>query len=151
MSKSCHATLLRRLGLTAAATAALALAACGNEPESRTAGEQVDATIAAADDAAREAGDRIADGMNRMGEAVDRAAGAAGDAVGNAAVTAAVNAALAADSELSMLAIDVDADNGMVVLSGTAPNAAARERASALALGVDGVSAVDNRLTVPAS
>lgn len=70
------------------------------------------------------------------------------DKVKDAAITTAVNAKLAQDKSLSALRIDVDTVNGRVSLRGTAPDAAARERATTLASAVDGVVSVDNQLTV---
>jgi len=69
-------------------------------------------------------------------------------AVGDAAVTVAVNAELAKDAQLSALRIDVDTLDGRVTLAGSAPNAAARDRATLLAQSVKGVKSVDNRLAV---
>ena len=76
----------------------------------------------------------------------NRAGGEAADAT----ITAAVNAKLAADSELSAMRINVDTDEGRVVLKGTAPTTSASERAVRLAQGVDGVKSVDNQLQVRA-
>ena len=66
----------------------------------------------------------------------------------DAAITAKVTAALAADDRLSALGIDVDTTDGRVALSGTAPDAASRDRATVLAQAVEGVVEVENRLTV---
>jgi hyperosmotically inducible protein len=73
---------------------------------------------------------------------------AARTTAGDAAITVAVSAALAKDSQLSAMRIDVDTDGGRVVLNGSAPSTAAKERATMLARGVDGVKSVDNRLAV---
>jgi hyperosmotically inducible periplasmic protein len=75
-------------------------------------------------------------------------ADAGGSKVQDAAITASVNAELARDPGLSALAIDVDTNGGHVVLSGTAPDAPTRERATQLASAVRGVSGVDNRLEI---
>ena len=72
----------------------------------------------------------------------------ASDTARDAAITTQINADLARDPELSALKIDVDTTDGKVVLNGTAPNDAAKERAAAKALAVAGVTAVDNRLRV---
>jgi osmotically-inducible protein OsmY len=42
----------------------------------------------------------------------------------------------------------VETEEGRTVLTGTAPNAAARDRAEGMARAVDGVKSVDNRLEV---
>jgi hyperosmotically inducible protein len=98
---------------------------------------------AAADGAREMAGDAKQAGA----EAVD----AATDKVADATITTSVNAALAKDDSLSALQINVDTDGGQVILRGTAPSAEARERATTLAMAVQGVKRVDNQLTVDAT
>ena len=71
--------------------------------------------------------------------------------ISDATITASVNAKLAADKELSALRINVDTSDGRVALHGTAPNSAARERATQIAAAVDGVRSVDNQLQIAAS
>ena len=66
----------------------------------------------------------------------------------DAAITTKVNAELARDNDLSAIKINVDTAAGHVVLRGTAPNDAARDRATTIAQRVDGVLSVDNQLTV---
>ncbi len=134
----------RRLHPLAAAVAALALsalAACDNAPDSRSAGQKVDDAVATMESKAEAAGDRMA----RQSAEVRRDVG---EAVDDARITALVNAELARDPELSALKIDVDTEQGRVVLNGQAPNPDARERAERLASGIEGVHSVDNRLTV---
>jgi hyperosmotically inducible periplasmic protein len=70
--------------------------------------------------------------------------------VDDAAITTKVNAGLAADKDLSAVKIDVDTKDGVVTLTGPAPTAGARERATEIARGVKGVSSVNNQLTVKA-
>jgi hyperosmotically inducible protein len=111
--------------LAAALGASLALAAC--QP--------------AKDDATTAAPGKPEAGATAMADKV-------ADAVGDAAVTVAVNAELAKDAQLSALRIDVDTRDGRVTLAGSAPNDAARDRATLLAQGVKGVKSVDNRLAV---
>jgi hyperosmotically inducible protein len=111
--------------LAAALGASLALAAC--QP--------------AQDDATTAAPGKPEAGATAMADKV-------ADAVGDAAVTVAVNAELAKDAQLSALRIDVDTRDGRVTLAGSAPNDAARDRATLLAQGVKGVKSVDNRLAV---
>ena len=71
-----------------------------------------------------------------------------GDKVSDAVITTTVKAEIAKDSSLSAMRINVDTDSGRVVLRGTAPNAQARDHATALASSVKGVVSVDNQLTV---
>ena len=89
---------------------------------------------------------QLAQAADDAGNAAGKAAGAIIDKTRDAAITAEVNAKLARDPGLSALGIDVDTAAGRVVLHGSAPNAAARERAASLARSVDGVTAVDNGL-----
>lgn len=66
----------------------------------------------------------------------------------DAGITASVKTALAADPALSALQINVDTHDGVVTLSGPAPDEKARDRAAVLAAAPDGVHQVDNRLVV---
>lgn len=101
-------------------------------------------------------------GTSGMGNSTREAGGNAREGMGNAAdavankskdmaITAAVNARLAGDQRLSALSINVDTVGGRVVLRGTAPDTAARARATELVRSVDGVSEVNNELSVQPS
>ncbi|MCC9597695.1 BON domain-containing protein [Rubrivivax sp. JA1055] len=125
----------------------MALTACGRQDE-QTAGEKLDSATAAAGNAAERAGNAIENAAERTGEAIGNASERAGAAIDDATVTARVNAELAKDPDLSALRIDVDTESGRVVLKGSAPDVAARERATQIAARVDGVKGVDNRLEV---
>lgn len=81
-------------------------------------------------------------------EASKNAADQASDKVSDALITTSVNAELAKDAKLSALRINVDTESGRVALRGTAPDAAAKERATQLASSVKGVISVDNQLTI---
>jgi hyperosmotically inducible periplasmic protein len=130
---------LRLSAIAAAAAAALSLAAC-NKPGDPTVGQRVDGAIADAKQAGQET-------KQAGAEAADQMKAGAMDAT----ITTKINAALAADDKLSALKIDVDTANGRVTLSGTAPDAASRDRATTLASAVEGVMSVDNRLAVKGS
>lgn len=146
-----------RLALVAA-LAALTLAACGRNEEA-TVGQKIDQAVASAErkaeqakaevgrevDAAKAATEKATDQMAR---AADNAADKVGNAVADAAVTASINAELAKDPKLSALRIDVDTQNGSVLLTGQAPDAESRERATQLAQSVKGVTRVENRLQI---
>ena len=97
-------------------------------------------------DATKDAGEMKADAKQAAATATEKVKGTASDV----AITTEVNARLARDTQLSALRINVDTTEGQVVLNGSAPDAAARERARTLAVGVDGVRGVDNRLIVSA-
>jgi hyperosmotically inducible periplasmic protein len=119
-----------RLPLLAAVAAALALSACGKQDENLTAGERMDGAVADAQMSASQAADTTARVSTDMG------------------ITAKVNAALVADDQLKATQINVDTRDGQVTLSGSAPDAQARERATTLAAAVDGVKQVNNQLVV---
>lgn len=142
---------LRPIAAVTAALALTALSAC-NRPadDNRTAGQRVDSAIAKSE---RQAGEMKQDAKSaaaNAGQATERAANEVSDKVKDAAITTAVNAKLAQDKGLSALKIDVDTVDGRVSLRGTAPDPAARERATTLAGAVDGVVSVDNQLQVSA-
>ena len=64
------------------------------------------------------------------------------------AITGMVREALTADPRVSTSAITVSTRHGMVELGGSARDYEAREAAEKLAIAVDGVKGVDNRITV---
>lgn len=129
--------------LLAGLLASAALFAGCERGENRAQNERRDSVVAASDSTARndvrEAG---RDAAATTGKAVDAVADKARDA----AISIEINALLARDSDLSALGIDVDTAGGHVVLRGSAPDATARERATRLARGVDGVVDVNNEL-----
>jgi osmotically-inducible protein OsmY len=116
--------------LLVAAIAALALAACSNQRDERSAGQKVNAAIAK---------------VERQAEQVKPA-----EAVSDASIISSVNAEFARDGKLDPATIDVDAARGRVALRGTAPDAEAVARARQIALSIKGVTGVDNYLTVRA-
>jgi len=131
----------RLLPVAATAALALTLAACGEREDERTIGQRIDSTM---NQVERKAESMTADARS----AADKASNEVTDKVKDAAITTAINAELAKDKDLSALKIDVDTQDARVRLNGTAPDAAARDRATALARAVDGVVAVDNQLVV---
>lgn len=130
--------------------AAVSLTACDRNPQTsqKTAGQELDSAIAKVENKAAELRADVkevtADMRGQTGQGTNAVTGLMSDA----AITTAVNAKLAGDSGLSALRINVDTVGGRVALSGDAPNAAARDRATALARNVNGVTNVDNRLTL---
>lgn len=140
----------RTLAAVAAAVAALALAACNKAepPPEPTVGQRIDQGLASAERKAGEIKDGVAQAGSEAGQAVRNAVDAAAERTRDVAITAQVNAKLASDDKLSALRIDVDTVDGRVALKGSAPDADSRERAARLASQIDGVVAVDNRLTV---
>lgn len=139
--------LARPAALAAAVLAALSLSACSRNEE-RTVGQEVDAAVQSTKEAAAEAKQEVKEATAGIREEAKTAGAEAGDKVADAAITASVNADLAKDNDLSALRIDVDTHNGHVTLKGTAPSAAAKERAGRMAGTVKGVTSVDNQLVV---
>jgi len=123
----------------------LALGACDRAAQDATArrGDTAESKTGNAGAKAGAAADSAADKTRAMG------ASAAGK-VDDGAITAKVKAAIAADKDLSAIKIDVDTQNGVVTLSGPAPTATAKERASEIARKVNGVNSVNNQLTIKA-
>ena len=91
--------------------------------------------------------DTAAQGASRARALAPESPELAGRADG-AGTTAAVKARLAGDQSLSALDINVEVSGGNVVLRGIAPDTAARTRATELARSVNGVTGVDNQLSV---
>ncbi|HVT73959.1 MAG TPA: BON domain-containing protein [Lacunisphaera sp.] len=90
--------------------------------------------------------------MQKGGRVVRDKTQAAGEKVGgaidNARIVTVINGKYVADSDLSALKINVDADNGVVTLKGTVKSLDAVGKAMALALDTDGVHQVVSLLTV---
>lgn len=124
------------LTISAAVAAMLAVSAC-NKRDDQSAGQTVDKGVASAKAEMKDAK-----------EATKDAAAGVGAAVTDAMITTKINAALVADAQLKALKINVDTKDGKVVLTGVAPDAGSRDRATTMAKAVDGVVDVDNRLTV---
>lgn len=143
--------------LTAVATvvAALGLAACGQRDNHQAAAQSSDQTMAQADQRADQTTpstermrDQASEAAQDAKSAVKDAGQKVADKVSDAVITTTVKAELAKDSNLSAMKINVDTDEGKVLLRGTAPSQQAREHATALAGGVKGVVSVENELTV---
>jgi osmotically-inducible protein OsmY len=135
--------------------ASLALAGCDKRDDTQAARTGDTAVVQGqptAGEQARRGAEQVADASkqaaNDVANATKSAADQASNKVSDAVITTSVNAELAKDPQLSSLRIDVDTDAGRVALKGTAPDAAAKERASQLASSVKGVVSVDNQLQV---
>lgn len=142
----------RSLALVSSLAVLLALGACGKQgEEQRTVGQQVDSAISKTEQAAKEMKQDAKAVAQDTKAAAKETASAMAEKLDDASITASVSASLAKDPELSAIKIDVDTKNGVVNLSGPAPNTGARERAALIAKGVKGVNAVNNQLIVKAS
>lgn len=81
-----------------------------------------------------------------LGQKVDRAAERTGEYISDSALTAKVKTALIAKTELESMKIDVESTNGVVTLSGEVPNPASIQLAEQVAMQVEGVKDVHNKL-----
>jgi len=166
---------VRRLSLVPFAALAMAgavsLTACDNRtPKADRDRAQVDAaidktrdaTVAAANKAAELAekardqtvafakSPQVRQDAEKLTEALKNVGTVAAAKVDDAAITASVTAGLAKDAELSAKQISVVTRAGSVKLTGPAPSAEAKARASDIAKSVSGVASVDNQLEVRA-
>ena len=116
---------------------ALLATGCDRKPAEQTAGEKMDE--AAADSRSAVSG---------MGDTMERKADQAGQAIDDASITAAIKAKYLVDDTLKGLDISVDTVQGVVTLTGPVQSDTAKELATQIAQGVEGVVRVDNQLTV---
>jgi hyperosmotically inducible protein len=141
--------LTTRIPLLATLAVAAALTACSrNNDDDMTAGQRLDGAVA---DAKRESNETKRDAQQAMNDAqisASRAADTTAQVSTDMAITAKVNAALAVDDKLKATQINVDTREGQVTLTGQAPDAQSRERATTLVSAVDGVKQVNNQLVV---
>ena len=152
-----------------AVAAAMMLVACDRD-DNRTAGQKLDAGIAKTEQrveetkaefkkdsaeanaalrvGAEKAANRVEQAADKAAQAINQAANDVAVKASDAAITTQLNAELAKDPYLSAQRIDVDTRGGGVTLSGSAPDRAAKDRATQLAAGIKGVIRVDNRLEI---
>jgi len=140
-------TSQRPLFLLTISAAVFLLAAC-NQSQPPTAGEKVDAGIESTQEAATEAKQDVQAAGNEIKQDVTQAGTTIADGAADMTITTMVKAALATDDQLNAMAISVETTNKVVTLTGPAPSQAASDRATAMGEAVDGVTEVDNRLTV---
>ncbi|WP_020651667.1 BON domain-containing protein [Massilia niastensis] len=91
---------------------------------------------------------RTENAAERAGDKTRNVAQRAATAVADSTITTKVKAGLVADPDLSAMAINVDTDKGVVMLSGFVGSKAEAEKAERLAKDVEGVTKVKNALKV---
>ncbi|MEO8020687.1 BON domain-containing protein [Polaromonas sp.] len=129
----------------------LALTACNKQDGGKTVGQSVDSGIAKTEQAAKDAGNAMKDASKDAQVAGRKASTSVGEKIDDMTITAKVSGNLAQDPDLSAIKINVDTKDGVVTLNGPAPTAAAKDKATAIAKGVQGVSSVNNQLMVTPS
>lgn len=143
---------MKTTALIAAMTVVLGLAACDKSNDGRTVGqkvgETVDQAVASADKATKDVRDSAKKSVDEAAEKTKEKTAEVSKSVDDMAITAGIKAGLAKDKELSALRVNVDTKQGRVSLYGSAPNEAARERATQIASAEKGVSGVDNKLAI---
>jgi len=144
--------IARTAGALSAVALVMGLVGCNRADNGSTVGQKVDSAIDRTEQAARNAKDEAKDKMAsaessmKNSDTSNKVAGAVDDMT----ITASVSASLAKDPDLSAIKIDVDTKGGVVTLTGPAPTAMAKDRATTLAQNVKGVSSVNNQLEVKA-
>jgi len=138
----------RYTALIAAAAATALMAACGQNDD--TVG-QMDRAPATTESAANQPMAPMQEGTQELRSEGAQVGESIAEGANDMTITAKVQAALAADGALSVMDIEVETEAGRVELIGTAPDEGARERATSLVTAIDGVVAVNNRLTVESS
>lgn len=139
-----------RLGWFAVlALAGATLAGCDRQQDTSV-GQKMDNAVERTEQAARAGASEARESINSAASGAREVGEKAAAALDDTAITAAVSAGLAKDPDLSAIRVDVETKAGVVTLQGPAPSAAARERASQIALGVKGVNGVNNQLVVKA-
>ena len=120
-----------------ASSLALIATGCDRKPADQTAGEKMDE--AAADNRSAVSG---------MGDTLERKTDQAGQAIDDAPITATIKGKYLVDDTLKGLDISVDTEQGVVTLTGPVQSDTAKELATQIAQGVEGVVRVDNQLTI---
>ena len=120
-----------------ASSLALLATGCDRTPDEPTPGERMD-------NAATDSRNAVRD----MGDTMERKADQAGQAIDDASITATIKGKYLVDDTLKGLDISVDTEQGVVMLTGPVQSDTARELATQIAQGVEGVVRVDNQLTV---
>lgn len=97
---------------------------------------------------ARTAADKVRDGLNKAADTTVGVVAGAGEAASDAWITSKVKAKLTTSDAVEGSRIDVTTKDNRVTLTGTVPSVAARAAAVALARGIEGVRAVEDKLQV---
>ena len=136
------------LALACSAAVLLTLTACNKQDDGKTVGQSIDSGIANTEQAAKDAGNAMKDASKDAQAAGSQASTSVGEKIDDVTITAKVSGNLAKDPDLSAIKINVDTKDGVVTLNGPAPTAAAKDKATAIAKEVQGVTSVNNQLMV---
>lgn len=138
------------LAFVCSAAVLLALTACNQQDDGKTVGQSIDSGLAKTGQAAKDVGQAMQEASKDVKAAGSQASASIGEKLDDAVITSTVSGALVKDPDLSVIKINVDTRDGVVTLKGSAPTAAARDRATDIAKQVKGVTTVNNQLVVTA-
>lgn len=122
-------------------SAAFLMVGCNQGQDSATAGQKLDTAIAKTEKKT----DAIATAASNKAHEVGNSISSTLD---EAATTASIHAEMSKDDGLKSVAIDVDTNGNQVTLTGTAPDEAAKTRATLIAQNTQGVATVNNHITI---
>jgi hyperosmotically inducible protein len=105
-------------------------------------------STAATRDAGRDAGDKTRDAARTTADKAREATGTTGKAISDGWIKSKIAAQYVTEDSLDNSDIDVDVNKGVVALKGAVRTAAAKDRATAIAKGTEGVKSVNNNLKV---
>ena len=120
-----------------ASSLALLATGCDRKPADQTTGEKMDNAVT-----------DTKQGAHDLGNTMERKADQAGQAIDDAAITTSIKGKYLADDTLKGLDISVETQHGVVTLTGSVQSDSAKELATTIAQGVDGVTSVNNQLTI---
>jgi osmotically-inducible protein OsmY len=136
-----------KLTLIASAAALTLLSAC-DKRDDQTVGQQIDKSVATAEQKADQAATTAGQKIDESGAAIQRGGEKVADATADASLTAKVKTALLSAPDVGGLKIDVDTKSGVVTLKGDVKNADEKNRAERVASAVEGVQSVVNDLRI---
>jgi hyperosmotically inducible periplasmic protein len=126
-----------------------AVAGCNQERPAETAGKKIDQTVASAQKTIAETAQKAERKLDQATNTVAAETGKVGQSLDDSAITAKVKTAIvASEPAFKGFNINVDTTNGAVTLTGIVDSAKYSDRAREIAVRVEGVKSVDNRLTV---
>lgn len=138
--------------LVAAVAAGVTALLVSNYYEEQTIGQRLDSAVAKTERSMQGTASAVAQGVQGTASVVvengARGVDRAATALADTGITTNIKTALAADPALSALKIDVQTQDGVVTLTGPAPDETSKDRATVLASAPPGVSRVDNQLVV---
>lgn len=134
-------TYMTRPTLLSMVLACATLAACNQPGPAEEAGRKIDESTERAAQAVRNKLDKAEDAVKDQGQHIDAA-------VSDTDITTKVKMALMMRDGLNSLTISVTTQAGVVTLSGSVANAAQSKLAQQLALSVDDVTSVTNKLSI---